>query len=73
MHFKCVRNHIFFVHFIMLHMKQLNSNKTRLPRFDKILVIQPVAEIYGESNERQFCSEIGLNPLPKLWILGSSK
>ena len=33
------RNHIFFVHFIMLHMKQLNSYKTCFPRFDKILVI----------------------------------
>ena len=33
-------------------MKQLNSNKTRFPRFDKILVIQPIAKVYGESNER---------------------
>ena len=37
----------------MLHMKQLNSKKTRFPRFDKILVIQPIAEVYGEGNERQ--------------------
>ena len=39
----------------MLHMKQLNSKKTRLPRFDKILVIQPTAEVYGEGNEWQLC------------------
>ena len=32
-------------------MKQLNSNKTSFPLFDKILVIQPIAEMYGESNE----------------------
>ena len=43
----------------MLLTKKLNSNKTRFPRFDKILVIQPVAEMYGESNERQLCSDIG--------------
>ena len=42
----------------MLHMKQLNSKKTRFPRFDKILVIQPIAEVYGEGNERQLCLEI---------------
>ena len=42
----------------MLHMKQLNSKKTRFPRFDKILVIQPIAEVYGEGNERQLCWEI---------------
>ena len=36
-------------------MKQLNSKKIRFPRFDKILVIQPIAEVYGESNERQLC------------------
>ena len=39
-------------------MKQLNSKKTRFPRFDKILVIQPIAEVYGEGNERQLCQEI---------------
>ena len=39
----------------MLHMKQLNSKKTRFPRFDKILVIQPIAEVYGGGNERQLC------------------
>ena len=39
-------------------MKHLICNKTRFPRFDKILVIQPIAEVYGESNERQLCSEI---------------
>ena len=39
-------------------MKQLNSKKTRFPRFDKILVIQPIAEVYGEGNERQLCKEI---------------
>ena len=43
----------------MLHIKQLNSKKTRFPRFDKILVIQPTAEVYGEGNERQLCKEIG--------------
>ena len=42
-------------YFTMLHMKQLNSEKTRLTRFDKILVIQPIAEVYGEGNERQLC------------------
>ena len=39
-------------------MKQLNSKKTRFPRFDKILVIQPIAEVYGEGNERQLSLEI---------------
>ena len=43
----------------MLHMKQLNSKKTRFSRFDNILVIQPIAEVYGEGNERQLCWEIG--------------
>ena len=44
----------------MLHMKQLNSEKKkRFPRFDKILVIQPITEVYGKGNERQFCLEIG--------------
>ena len=42
----------------MLHVKQLNCKKTRFPLFDKILVIQPIAEVYGEGNERQFCKEI---------------
>ena len=41
-------------------MKQLSSNKTRFPRFDKILIIYPVAEVYGESNEQQLCSEIAV-------------
>ena len=36
-------------------MEQLNSKNTRFSRFDKILVIQPIAEVYGESNERQPC------------------
>ena len=45
----------FIDYFTMLHMKQLNSKKTRFPRFDKILVIQPIAEMYGEGNERQLC------------------
>ena len=58
MHFLCIQNHIFIDYFTMLHMKQLNSNKTRLPRFDKILVIQPIAEVYGEGNERQICKQI---------------
>ena len=39
-------------------MKQLNSKKTCSPWFDKILVIQPIAEVYGEGNERQLCQEI---------------
>ena len=39
-------------------MKQLNSKKTRFPLSDKILVIQPIAEVYGEGNERQLCQEI---------------
>ena len=42
----------------MLHTKQLNSKKIR---FDKILVIQPIAEVYGEGNERQLCWEIDAN------------
>ena len=42
-------------------MKQLNSEKTRFPRFDKILVIQPIAEVYGEGNERQLCWEIAVS------------
>ena len=36
-------------------MKQLNSKKTSFPRFNKILVIHHMAEVYGESNERQLC------------------
>ena len=40
-------------------MKQLNSKKIRFPRFDKILVIQPIAEVYGEGNERQLCEDMG--------------
>ena len=43
----------------MLHMKPLNSKKTRFPWFDKILVIQPIAEVYGEGNRWQLCLEIG--------------
>ena len=50
----------------MLHIKQLNSHKTRFPRFEKILAIQPVAEVYDESNERQLCSEIGSFEVVKL-------
>ena len=42
----------------MLHMKQLNSKKTRFPRFDKILVIQPIAEVYGVGNESQLYQKI---------------
>ena len=34
-------------------MKQLNRNKTCFPLFDKIIVIKPVAEVYGESNSEQ--------------------
>ena len=55
MHFKCIQNHIFIDYFTMLHMKQLNNKKTRFRRFDKIVVIQPIAEVYGEGNERQLC------------------
>ena len=54
--------YIFIYYFTMLHMKQLNSKKTRFPRFDKILVIQPIAEVYGEGNERQLCQEIDSGP-----------
>ena len=39
----------------MLHMKQLNSKKTRFPWLDKILIIQSIAEVYGEGNEWQLC------------------
>ena len=39
-------------------MKELKSKKARFPRFDKIFVIWPIAEVYGESNERQLCEEI---------------
>ena len=46
-------------YFSMLHMKQLNCEKTRFPRFGKILVIQPIADVYGEGNERQLCLDIG--------------
>ena len=42
-------------------MKQINIYKTSFPRFDKILVILPIAEVYGESNERQLCPEIGFD------------
>ena len=45
-------------YFTMLHMKQLNNKKTCFPQFDKILVIQPIAEVYGESSEQQLCWEI---------------
>jgi len=31
----------------------------QLHSFAKILVIEPIAEMYGESNERQLCTEIG--------------
>ena len=39
-------------------MKHLNNKKTRFPRIDKILVIQPIAEVYGEANELQLYEEI---------------
>ena len=42
----------------------VNSNKTRFPRFDKILVIWRM--VYGESNERQLCSEIADES--EIWI-----
>ena len=56
-------------------MKQLNSKKTRFPRFDKILVIQPIAEVYGEGNERQLCEEIGASEHtdPNYFLTASSK
>ena len=41
-------------------MKQLNIKKTHFPRFDKILVIQPIAEVYGEGNEQQLCRKNGI-------------
>ena len=55
MHFRLYPDHILIDYFTMLHMKHLNSKKTRFQRFDKILVIEPTAEVYGESNELQFC------------------
>ena len=52
-------------------MKQLNSKKTSFPRFDKILVIQPIAEVYGESNERQLCKEIAyFNDMKPFYAVG---
>ena len=59
MHFQCIQNHIFIDYFTMLHMKQLNNKNKRFPRSDKILVIQAIAEVYGEGNERQLCEKIG--------------
>ena len=58
--FECISNvsRIFIDYFTMLHMEQLNSKNTLFLQFDKILVIQPIAEVYGESNERQLCLEI---------------
>ena len=44
----------YFLLSTLLHMKHLNSNKTHFPWFDKI------AEVYGESNERQLCLEIAV-------------
>ena len=40
---------------LLLQMKQLNNKKTHFPRFDKILVIKPIVEVYGESKQRQLC------------------
>ena len=37
---------------------------TRFPQFEKILVIYLVAEVYGESKERQLCSENALSQVP---------
>ena len=42
----------------MAVIRTLKSNKSRLPRFDKILVIKPIAKVYGVGNERQLCSAI---------------
>ena len=53
MHFRLYPDHIFIYYFTMLHMKNLHSKKTRFPRFDKILVTEPIAEVYGERNELQ--------------------
>ena len=39
----------------MLHMKQFKEIENMFSRFDRILVIWPIAEMYGESNERQLC------------------
>ena len=50
----------------MLHIKHLNSKKTWFPLFDKILVIQPIAEVYGEGNERQLCKEIAFHQIS--WV-----
>ena len=37
-------------------MKQSNSKKKHVfLGFDKIHVIQPIAEVYGEGNEQQLC------------------
>ena len=56
--FECTSNVssiIFSLTILLLHMKQLNNKKTCFPMFDKILVIQPIAEVYGEGNEQQLC------------------
>ena len=43
----------------------LNSKKTCFPHFDKILIIQPIAEVYGEGNEWQLCKEIEITSVVK--------
>ena len=40
----------------------LKCTHMQLHSFAKILVIEPIAELYGESNERQLCTEIALIP-----------
>ena len=52
----------------MLHMKQLNSKKTRFPWYEKILVIEPIEEVYGEDKERQLC----FRRLASRWWLNES-
>ena len=54
MRFQCIQKHIFIDYFTVTH-ETVNIKKTRFPLFDKILFIQPIAEVYGKSNERQLC------------------
>ena len=45
----------FYVLFVNINFKVY---KMQLHSFAKILVIEPIADVYGESNERQLCTEI---------------
>ena len=49
-----------YFHWLLYYVthERIKQKKMRFPRFDKILVIQPIAEVYGEGNERQLCLEI---------------